>query len=302
MINGLKDTLEDINRRKYDDEENNREVFVFKNESKTFEKIKSKEIKLGDIVKVILFVNKVFEDENFPADLILIQSKDLLNSKIINTSDEDIGICYIETKELDGEITLKYKEAPKELSQMFQKEDDFSELKGIIKSSQPNEILHDFNAVYYPQESTIDPIQIECKSFLLRGCRLKQTKCIYGLAVYIGDDTKIVKNFPILTHKVASTESKLKLHLIVLFFIDLFLCLSRTIMTMIYDKYFNTKFILFLYNYNEKLVSEYFLDFLRFIIFLTEIIPISLLLNLEIVKYIQVDYLLIPRVCLFLVM
>ena len=66
-----------------------------------------------------MFVNKVFEDENFPADLILIQSKDLLNSKIINTSDEDIGICYIETKELDGEITLKYKEAPKELSQMF---------------------------------------------------------------------------------------------------------------------------------------------------------------------------------------
>jgi len=44
---------------------------------------------------------KIKEDENFPCDMILLQSS------------LPKGVCYIETKNLDGETNLKSKEADK---------------------------------------------------------------------------------------------------------------------------------------------------------------------------------------------
>jgi P-type E1-E2 ATPase len=55
------------------------------------------EIKVGDIVQTHC-------DQYFPADLVLVQSSD---SK---------GVCYIETKNLDGETNLKHKLAEKYLN------------------------------------------------------------------------------------------------------------------------------------------------------------------------------------------
>lgn len=51
-------------------------------------------MRVGDVVRVK-------EDEYFPADLLLIAS-----------SGTD-GICYVETKNLDGETNMKNKFAPK---------------------------------------------------------------------------------------------------------------------------------------------------------------------------------------------
>lgn len=63
---------------------------------KTFSKKHWQELKVGDIVRVHC-------DEFFPADMILGQSS------------EAKGICYVETKNLDGETNLKHKVAEKYL-------------------------------------------------------------------------------------------------------------------------------------------------------------------------------------------
>ena len=55
---------------------------------------------------------KVTENEYFPADVL-----------IINTS-ESKGSCYIETKNLDGETNLKYKQAHKLVAKEYQDEID----------------------------------------------------------------------------------------------------------------------------------------------------------------------------------
>ena len=56
---------------------------------------------MGQIVKVM-------KDEYFPADIVLL------------TSSEKSGICYIETKSLDGETNLKRKLSEKATYLMFE--------------------------------------------------------------------------------------------------------------------------------------------------------------------------------------
>lgn len=63
---------------------------VSRTEEGIFKHISWSYIKVGQIVKVC-------RDEYFPADIVLINSSDTQ------------GICYVETKNLDGETNLKYK-------------------------------------------------------------------------------------------------------------------------------------------------------------------------------------------------
>ena len=66
------------------------------------------ELLTGDIVKVR-------RDSYFPADLILLKSS------------QPKGICFVETKGLDGETNLKNKMAPKAIEEMFESVDDLIE-------------------------------------------------------------------------------------------------------------------------------------------------------------------------------
>ncbi len=90
IVNGLKDFFEDWKRKVSDDEENSRKTLILNNDIGKFEEKKWKDVKLGNIIKVN-------EDEVFPSDIILINSS------------EKNGICYIETKILGEETSLKHK-------------------------------------------------------------------------------------------------------------------------------------------------------------------------------------------------
>jgi P-type E1-E2 ATPase len=108
FVSMVKDIIEDIKRHKSDNEENNRKALVGNTKTGMFEFRMWKDIKVGNIVKVKnKFKTKVIENQFFPADLILI------NSSIIK------NICYIETKNLDGETNLKHKQGKNVPSLLF---------------------------------------------------------------------------------------------------------------------------------------------------------------------------------------
>ena len=52
LINGCKDFIEDMNKKEFDETENNREIRVFDNAKKCFVKKQSSDIRLGDLIKV----------------------------------------------------------------------------------------------------------------------------------------------------------------------------------------------------------------------------------------------------------
>ena len=55
---------------------------------------------------------KVKRDEYFPADVLILKTSELKN------------VCYIETKNLDGETNLKNKKAHPDLQSLIPQEDD----------------------------------------------------------------------------------------------------------------------------------------------------------------------------------
>jgi len=130
ITNGIKDFIEDWKRKKSDDEENMRESLIYCKEKNIFISKKWHQIKLGDIIQV----NK---NEFFPADLVL-----------INSSEPD-GIGYTETKNLDGETNLKYKQANSKIASKVKSVDDLKKFTGKLECKLPNEFIYEFDAKFH---------------------------------------------------------------------------------------------------------------------------------------------------------
>lgn len=117
MASAIKDYYEDNKRKKSDREENLQKVLTYENGG--FVEKNWKQIRVGNIIKVNNIIKnlsknnifQVFQDQYIPADLILLSS---------NGSN---GICYVETKNLDGETNLKIKHVHTELRSIFESED-----------------------------------------------------------------------------------------------------------------------------------------------------------------------------------
>jgi P-type E1-E2 ATPase len=73
---------------------------------------------------------KVLNNQFFPADLVLLSSSGRK------------GICYIETKNLDGETNLKQKVANKDMMSLCTDEEALSELRATVKCEGPTDKIY----------------------------------------------------------------------------------------------------------------------------------------------------------------
>ena len=164
----LKEAYEDYGRKKSDNELNGKITKVQNTETKKFEDKKWADIRIGDIVRVE-------KDEEVPADLLLI------------TAPRDI--VFVSTMNLDGETNLK----DRELVITTVKEKHLANFTGQIECDVPNPSLDAWDGTLHsPQLGKVRPCNI--KNLLLRGCTLKNTYYCYGIAIYVGHNTKIMKN------------------------------------------------------------------------------------------------------------
>lgn len=127
VLNGMKDFIEDLKRKRSDDYENNKKCYVFDRQNNYFVEKSWKYIQVGDIVRIL-------DNEEFPADLVMLHSS---NAE---------GNCYIETKNLDGETNLKIKQSEAILSHFSKNEMNLSVLSGVLHTRLPNENIFEFDA------------------------------------------------------------------------------------------------------------------------------------------------------------
>lgn len=276
-LNGAKDLYEDFKRKESDNKENNSKCQIYNTALNKFEEKKWYRIKIGDIVKV-------FKDEQIPADLLL-----------LNTSEES-GFCYIETKNIDGETNLKNKQSNQIFKQAIQNDEDLSKLKYVCVTKPPDEFIYKFNATLYQIDESgkiknkNEFILMDNKSFLLRGCTLRQTDYIIGVAIYVGEHTKTMINAPKVKTKHSNVEYIMNKQIIIVFIIQLIISSIASIIHVI--MYANDFKSLQSYIYINRIKKENFLGLFfkitgTWVLVISNIVPISLLVTMETIKFFQ---------------
>ncbi|XVF42961.1 hypothetical protein PTKIN_Ptkin02bG0001900 [Pterospermum kingtungense] len=271
----IKEGVEDWRRQQQDIEVNNRKVKVHQGDG-NFHYSEWKNLRVGDIVKVE-------KDEFFPADLVLLSS-----------SYEDAA-CYVETMNLDGETNLKLKQAL-ELTSSLQEDNNFRDLKAIVKCEDPNANLYSFvgTVEFEEQQYPLSPQEL-----LLRDSKLRNTDYIYGAVVFTGHDTKVMQNSTDPPSKRSKIEKKMDRIIYLLFFFVFIMGFIGSIFFGVAtenDQVENGRIKNRWYLRPDN--SEIFFDpdrapvaaiyhFLTALLLYTNFIPISLYVSIEIVKVLQ---------------
>uniref|UniRef100_A0A671XQ40 Phospholipid-transporting ATPase n=1 Tax=Sparus aurata TaxID=8175 RepID=A0A671XQ40_SPAAU len=195
---------------------------------------------------------------------------------------EPQGMCYIETSNLDGETNLKIRQGL-QVTADIKDIDSLMRLSGRMECESPNRHLYEFvGNIRLDRRSTIPlgPDQI-----LLRGAQLRNTQWVHGVVVYTGHDTKLMQNSTRPPLKLSNVERITNFQILVLFGCLLAISLVCSIGQTIWKyQYGNDAWYMDL-NYGGA--ANFGLNFLTFIILFNNLIPISLLVTLEVIKFIQ---------------
>ncbi|VDM53665.1 unnamed protein product [Angiostrongylus costaricensis] len=224
------------------------------------------QIRVGDVVRVD-------NDQLFPADLMLLASS------------EPQSMCYIETSNLDGETNLKIKQALSITSTMTTLE-KISDFKANIECELPNRHVNEFsgNLVY---QGSYFPFGID--QLLLRGARLKNTPWIFGAIIYTGHDAKLLMNSKTAPLKSATVDVKTNSRIIFLFVVLLLLALVSAVGTELWRN-FNLPDAWYISFLEVDTRASFLWHVLTFFILYNNLIPISLQVTLEIVRFFQASY------------
>ncbi|XP_026991103.2 probable phospholipid-transporting ATPase IA isoform X4 [Tachysurus fulvidraco] len=261
VVAAVKEVIEDLKRHKADSVVNKKETQVLRNGA--WEIVHWEKVVVGDIVKVN-------GKDYVPADTILLSSS------------EPQGMCYIETSNLDGETNLKIRQGLQVTSEI-KDIDSLMRFSGRMECESPNRHLYEFvGNIRLDGHSTVPlgPDQI-----LLRGAQLRNTQWVHGIVVYTGHDTKLMQNSTRPPLKLSNVERITNFQILVLFGCLLAISLVCSIGQTIWKYQYGNEAWYMDLNYGGA--ANFGLNFLTFIILFNNLIPISLLVTLEVIKFIQ---------------
>ena len=182
-----------------------------------------KKLEVGDVVLLR-------ENEQVPADVV-----------VLSTSDPD-GLCYLETKNLDGETNLKPRKAIRATSSITS-EEDIEKSSFVLEAEPPHQNLYLFNGVLrYTDPASGDSRRegVTINELLLRGCTVRNTTWIICLVVFTGPDTKIYLNGGITPSKQSKIAKETNFNVIVNFVFLLIICTLSAVIYGVLDGKSNT--------------------------------------------------------------
>lgn len=268
IVTAMKDLFEDLKRHRSDTSENNKPVERL-NQNGTLEKVRWLDLRVGDIIKIK-------KDEYFPADVMILRTSETKND------------CYIETKNLDGETNLKNKGCAKDLKDMIPvQEKELARLQGRFVYELPNPYLYKFTGTYLDKEQKIP---IDFNNFILRGCSLRNTKYIYGLVSYTGHDTKLLLNSVNARTKRSQVDRQLNSQVKIIFMMQMIFCVISSIISASLYEQNKAELSTYIDEINPT-ESKFFLNFVvkygNWLLMFTNFVPISLLVTVDVVKFVQ---------------
>lgn len=255
----LKEGYEDFYRHQQDKKINSVICTRLNAENKILEEVQAKDIKVSDILLVK-------SGDFFPADVVLLATSD------------NKGVAYVNTANLDGESNLKEKVAI-EQTKGYMSTAQLSEIRMFIECDQPNS---SFSWNCNVQVHNKEKFPIGFKQLLLKGCQLENTKHIFGIVVYTGNDTKIIQNSKAAPSKTSSVLKKMNKILYSVFILQICVCLTFSAFAMNLNS--NLLKHEYLENSEKANAMNFFLQTLTFWVAYSHLIPISLYVALEVLK------------------
>ncbi|CAD6565970.1 MAG: aminophospholipid translocase [Alectoria sarmentosa] len=265
LVSAGKEMIEDFKRKNSDKSLNHSKTKVLRGSS--FENVRWVGVKVGDIVRVE-------SEEPFPADLVLLATS------------EPEGLCYIETANLDGETNLKIKQAIPETATLVSS-NELSRLSGRVRSEQPNSSLYTYEATLTmtagggEKELPLAPDQL-----LLRGATLRNTPWIHGIVVFTGHETKLMRNATATPIKRTHVEKLVNLQIIMLVAVLVALSIVSSVGDLVIRATATSK-LAYLYIEDTGLAKQFFSDIFTYWVLYSNLVPISLFVTIEVVKYYQ---------------
>ena len=269
LVSAIKEGFEDLKRGRSDQELNYSPVEVFDIFNKEFQVRKWNDLHVGDVIKLK-------SEENVPADMVLLSSS------------EPEGVCYIETANLDGETNLKIKQSKSETNKLTTPQ-DLALLNGTLVSEAPNSSL-------YTYEGTLDfslgennmkkKIALMPEQMILRGAVIRNTTWCYGIVVNTGHETKLMRNATSTPIKQTNVEKVINMQIVLLFGILILFSFISSLGNIIQISV-QKRHLGYLYLDKVNKAGLFFKNILTFWILYSNLVPISMFVTLEMIKYYQ---------------
>ncbi|XP_062452576.1 phospholipid-transporting ATPase IK [Rhea pennata] len=257
-IRGLRDLIDDIGRHQSDRKINSRPCEILS--GKRFRWQKWHDICVGDIVRL--------RKENFvPADMLLL------------CSSEPSSLCYVETADIDGETNLKFRQALLVTHRELATEESVAAFDGKVICEEPNSRMHSFTGTLEWKGETYS---LDSERILLRGCKIRNTDVCYGLVIYAGIDSKIMRNCGKIKQKKTKLDHMMDRLVIIIFLVLLVISLCLAIASGFWARRFQEKhsYLSTLYEHTTP-AKQAFFNFWGFAILLSIIIPMSMYITFE---------------------
>uniref|UniRef100_A0A8W8KPM5 Phospholipid-transporting ATPase n=1 Tax=Magallana gigas TaxID=29159 RepID=A0A8W8KPM5_MAGGI len=271
-VTAVKDAFEDFRRYKSDRKINHHTCRRYSSADGRYVKSEWMDVHAGDFVHLAC-------DEIIPADILLLHSSDPL------------GICHLETSNLDGETNLKQRQIVHGLKYEGSKF-AVSKFKYSVECELPNAEIYKFNG--YIKLETGEKVSLNKDNLLLRGCTIKNTDFVEGIVLYAGHETKAMLNNRNPRYKRSKLERRINRDVIYCVILLLFLCLFCAIASGIWLSNFeDSTVVLFIPFESLEWYNPYFQAFVVFftyIIIFQTVIPLPLYVSVEIVKLGQVYF------------
>jgi len=270
VVDSIFAALEDYARHKADKEANSTYVKRYDIHNKDLENLKWSDLEVGDFVQI-------HSREKIPADLVVIG--------VAEKTNPPMGMCYVETKSLDGETNLKMRQAlPGTLAECK----NFSyvqHLKGKIEMEHPNKVIDSFTGVIEIEGIGREPILPQ--NVVLRGCVLRNTEWIIGCVVNTGHHTKILMSAAKTPSKSSQLDTLASIEVIHMVYLLASVCLVGALGSLIWNIEYDVKGAWYFdwgdINYGAYFVIQYFYFFLLHATF----IPVSLYVSMTLIRFFQ---------------
>uniref|UniRef100_A0A8B9STE3 Phospholipid-transporting ATPase n=1 Tax=Anas platyrhynchos TaxID=8839 RepID=A0A8B9STE3_ANAPL len=165
----------------------------------------------------------------------------------------------------------------------LQSREELMKVSGRIECEGPNRHLYDFTGNLRLDGQS--PVPVGPDQILLRGAQLRNTQWVLGIVVYTGHDTKLMQNSTKAPLKRSNVEKVTNVQILVLFCILLTMALVSSVGALLWNRTHGE--VVWYLGSNRMLSVNFGYNLLTFIILYNNLIPISLLVTLEVVKFTQ---------------